>query len=212
MLKLNKTALRLPNTQYIPEAFPKDLVVIHHTVGSSSESTFDWLLADPKRIATAYLIDREGEVFELFPPECWAYHVGGDYGSRLERRSIGIELDCSGPLVKRGESFFAFADEARNVKGSRYSGSVFSLESSWRGWYHFAAYGPEQLASLHGLLRQLLVDFAIPAQTTESHDGFSRSLGGFSGVLGHSQLRADKTDPHPGLDWPTLAAECNLRR
>jgi len=94
-LRLSKR-LRLPEGQYVHQRHKKSLIVLHHTAGADAESTFRWWLTDPKRIGTAYIVARDGRIFEVFPPEYWAFHLGVKGQRQLDRRSIGIELANAG--------------------------------------------------------------------------------------------------------------------
>ncbi len=75
MLNINRT-IRLENKDYIASETQKDLIVLHHTVGGTAKSTIEYWKTDPNRIATAYVIERNGEVFEVFDPKYWAFHLG----------------------------------------------------------------------------------------------------------------------------------------
>jgi hypothetical protein len=56
-------------------------------------------------------------------------------------------------------------------------------------------------------LREL---FSIPRRTPAGHVDFDRALFGYRGILGHHQVRADKTDFHPGFPWGRLVEEAGL--
>ena len=88
-------SLRLSDAQYLQESSPKDLIVLHHTAGASARSTFDWWqTGQPQRIATAYVVERDGTIFEVFDPRFWAFHLGlAGTGGHVGRRSIGIQMD-----------------------------------------------------------------------------------------------------------------------
>lgn len=98
-------SMRLTPDQYIPERQEKDLVVLHHTVGGTARSTFEWWQTGDReqRVATAYIIDRDGIIYEVFDPAHWAYHLGlkGAAGAH-DKRSIGIELASEGGLREVG--------------------------------------------------------------------------------------------------------------
>ena len=57
---------------------------------------------DPARIATAYLVDTDGAIYEVFDPAFWAFHLGlqGTKGKH-DKRSIGIEIATSVPSRER---------------------------------------------------------------------------------------------------------------
>lgn len=93
---------RLPLNQYVPEVQKKDLIVLHFTAGGSATGALQSWLATPERVATAYIVDIDARVYEVFPPNCWAAHlgVGAEHnpGYQLDRRSIGIEIVNFGGL------------------------------------------------------------------------------------------------------------------
>ena len=208
-LKIDRS-LRLPKTEYLSRRHKKSLIVLHHTVGGSARSTFEWWRTDrtmagkPSRIGTAYLIERDGTIYEIFPPECWAWHLGlkGTRGA-VDKRSIGIELCNEGPLLHRGGKFYCFA---RVSERTRYEGEVYDYGRDWRGQYrYFAVYPKRQVEATRLLLRKLIEDFKIPPQTPRNHlKADLARYQNYNGVLGHAHLRTDKTDPHPGALWEEI--------
>ena len=67
------------------------------------------------------------------------------------------------------------------------------------------------LESVFKLVDHLLTLYSIPRQTPADHLGVDpQSYREFRGVLGHHQLRPDKTDVHPGFPWDELMARCHL--
>lgn len=196
-----ETGLRLSSDRYFPELQFKDLIVLHHTAGASAESTFHHWQNTPSRIATAYIVERDGTILEVFSPQHWAFHIGAGIRS-LEKRSIGIEIASEGGLTEDGDDLLAF--------GRRFRGEAFDHGTPWRDFRFFAAYTSPQMESVNRLVRHLLVNFAIPAQTPADHLTFSEDLRTFQGVVGHHHLRSDKSDVHPGFDWDTLGDVCEL--
>ena len=211
-MKIDRS-LQLPADEYKNEAGSKNLIILHHTVGGSARSTWRWWLTDPRPIGTAYLIARDGTIHELFPPECWAFHLG--YGSRVdEKRSIGIELASEGALLERGGELYCFD---RVSERTRFIGDVFNLNSPWRGYRYFAAYAEAQLAATIELVGDLIHRFNIPpAVLRAARSGhpsiFHANHRVFNGIIGHAHVRDDKTDVHPGFDWDRLVAELKLQR
>ncbi len=57
---INRT-IRLEAKDYIGAQTPKDLIVLHHTVGATAKSTIDYWKSDAQRIATAFVVERNGE-------------------------------------------------------------------------------------------------------------------------------------------------------
>ncbi len=200
-------SLTLADDQYYTTTGAKDLIVLHHTVGGSAVSSFDWWVSDPRRIATAYLVERDGTIYEVFPPECWAYHLGCKDGA-LERRSVGIELCSEGGLTVRNGHAYAF-------DGKRDLGPVAELTKAkrieyqdWRGFQVFDSYDPDQVAATFQLVNDLLVRFQIPRQmpTPAECRGEAdfRRWHDYQGVLHHALLRKDKSDLHPGFPYEAL--------
>jgi N-acetyl-anhydromuramyl-L-alanine amidase AmpD len=191
-------SVRLSARNYISEVYPKDLIVLHHTVGGTARSSIAWWESQASRIATAYVIERDGNIHEVFDPRYWAYHLGVQgVGEVLERRSIGIELACEGPLTKSGNGFTAF--------NRTFSGDVYDHGSQWRGQSrHWAAYTPDQTRAVAELVDHLCSLFGIQRRCPKNHLDFNASLYSYKGILGHHHIRADKSDPHPGFDWEKL--------
>lgn len=218
------TALRLPTNSYFPEKHAKDLIILHHTVGGSAKSTFEYWRTDQQRIGTAYIVDRDGTIFEVFPPECWAYHLGLKTTSSVDKRSIGIEIASEGALLEREGKYYAFGRLAEctlyngpvyDVSALNSAGSFVTASSSaalWREYRYFAQYTPAALASVFALVDQLLTLFSISRQTPANHVDFDLpEYTNYQGVLTHCQLRRDKSDVHPGFAWDQLIAYCGLQ-
>ena len=75
-------SLELPKSEYFPEPQAKSGIGLHHTVSDDAHSAVRWWHADmtatgkPRHVATAYVIDKDGTVFELFDPAAWAFSLG----------------------------------------------------------------------------------------------------------------------------------------
>jgi N-acetyl-anhydromuramyl-L-alanine amidase AmpD len=207
-------SLRLPPDQYIPGPETKSLIVLHHTAGASAESTFRWWATTAERIGVAFIVRRDGAILEVMPPEAWAYHLGlRGTGGRVDRRSIGIEMACEGGLIRgpatrpgQRVGWYAFGVVAERTE---YRGPVVPAPQGYRGYDAFAAYTPAQLASAIHLVDHLCNRFSIPRQTPADFV-FDAALLDYVGVVGHHHLRADKSDLHPGFDWPALLQGANL--
>ncbi len=86
--------------QYFAEEFPKKQIYLHHTVGGTAKSTFDWWNGTPDRVGTAFIIDRDGTIYQVFDPKYWAFHLGLTTSNNLitNKSSIGIEIANWGAL------------------------------------------------------------------------------------------------------------------
>ena len=115
MIKIYKD-WNFPESQYIREATEKKQIVLHHTVsGDSVNGDMSWWLHTTERVATAYVISREGHLHRCFDDKYWAYHLGltthhfAKFGlnyRKLDPHSIGIELDSWGALVQHTDGKF----------------------------------------------------------------------------------------------------------
>jgi N-acetyl-anhydromuramyl-L-alanine amidase AmpD len=209
------TDLRLPPGEFYSAKQPKDLIVLHHTVGGSAKSTFDYWRTDPQHIGTAYIVERDGTIFEVFPPECWAYHLGLKIAPMgvVDKRSIGIEIASEGALLERDGKYYAFGRMAEQTRFAAPNAEkdVFDCGIVWRDYRYFAKYTPAAIASVCKLVDDLLTRFAIPRQTPTAHtEADLAAYRNYKGVLTHCQLRTDKTDCHPGFDWDQLITACKL--
>ena len=101
-LAVNRTRFRLPAGQFISEEAEKDLVVLHFTAGSNAQGAFSEWTNTPARVATPYIVETDGTIYELFDPKCWAYHLGLEganfQNGKHDRRSVPIEIVGVGPL------------------------------------------------------------------------------------------------------------------
>ena len=197
------SSLALPRSQYVRRETAKDLVVLHHTAGGSASSSVAWWRQTRARIATAYVVGRDGTVYECFDPDYWASHLG--VGGSIERRSIGIELANWGPLRYRGRTPVNWAGRAVDCD---------VVEHAWRGERYWEAYPEPQLQAAFALTRQLVARYGIDPDVAPAQLGApdTRRFRRFRGVIAHHHVRADKTDVHPGFPWERLAAAIEGRQ
>jgi N-acetyl-anhydromuramyl-L-alanine amidase AmpD len=204
------TKLRLPESEYFNAPQKKHLIILHHTVGGSAKSTFDYWRTDPEHIGTAYIVERDGTIYEVFPPECWAYYLGLKIGPMgvVDKRSIGIEIASEGALLEREGKYYEFG---RMSEQTRFAGPIFDNGNAWRDYRYFAQYTSAAIAAICELVDHLLTQFSIPRQTPPNRtDSDLAAYRNYKGVLTHCQLRPDKTDCHPGFAWDQLIASCKL--
>lgn len=194
-------SLRLPAGQFVADPQPKDLLVLHHTAGGSAASSFRWWRDTPERIATAYIIGRDGTVFECFDPSHWAWHLGTGI-TALERRSIGIELANWGPLTKKDGRFLNWA--GREIAPD----AVYSHDAAWRGHRHFEAYPEAQIEAALQLAVHLVERFGMDPDVAPGQWGTpdTSRFRKFRGVIAHHHVRHDKTDISPAFPWDRLTA------
>lgn len=197
--------MRLRAGQYINEVHNKSLIALHHTAGGSVTSTFKWWdTGDPRRIGTAYIVARDGEVFEVFPPDYWAWHLGVK-DAEIEQRSIGIELanagwlkpDGNGNLATWWGQKFEFTDHEH----------VHQFPNEWREHRWYEVYPQEQIDATVELVTHLCDRWDIPKvlpRKAKDDDADLRQWFDFEGVLHHAMLRKDKSDLTPQFSFRQL--------
>ena len=214
-------SLRLPATEYFPGAQLKSGIAIHHTVGGSAESTIRWWREDrtragrPSLTGTAYVVDRDGTVYEAFEPEAWAYQFGVTWpaAQRLafERRFVGIEIASEGALIERDGSLYCFDRVSPRTLKPR--SEAFDCGREYRGYRWFDRYEDAQLTAVGALVDELCDRLRIPRQFPDPpFDCYGDALVGFEGVIGHAMVRPDKTDPAPDPRlWNTLVSLASVK-
>jgi N-acetyl-anhydromuramyl-L-alanine amidase AmpD len=195
----------LPEFEYFPESRKKIQLVLHHTVSAVGKYVDDWFKSDKGRskVAVAYVIDKNGDIFKLFNPSYWAYHIGGDSTKMCNMKSIGIEIVNEGVLYKRDNGkFYWWVDKDYPEGRYEYKGKeVFELEEGdWRGYKYFANYTKEQIDALKELTEQILIDFPLIKRRVINNFNYDSNNSIFNGILMHCNLRKDKTDLSPAFN------------
>ena len=204
-LTVNRT-LRLADGQYFSEPQKKTGIAIHHTVCRGARTAFESWQTDHtadgsvSHIATAYLIDHDGTVYEVFDPTAWAYQFGLTWAdparTTFEKRFVGIEIASEGPLLEQNGCLYAFDQISPDTRRPR--DGAFDAGQAYRGYRWFSRYQPAQLTRLGQLVDELCHRFSITRVYPSSPlDCFGESLAHFEGVIGHAMVRPDKSDPAP---------------
>jgi N-acetyl-anhydromuramyl-L-alanine amidase AmpD len=203
-------SMRLAPGQFFTAREKKDLIVLHFTAGSTAAGAFQSWQSSPVEVGTAYILDTDGVVYEVFPPECWAYHLGiqgaASEGHRHDKRSIGIEIVNPGGLVRRGDMLYWWP---RNYTASwcRVADTGQYVQAKFRGIDYWATFGHAQSVSLIRLVNWLSATHDIPGKIPgeDIRGAFNpAAFAGFRGIASHQNFRADKTDIGPAFDWEML--------
>lgn len=186
--------LPLAANQYYQGVYPKKYIVLHHTGGGSAASSVAHWAANPEHIATPYLIDRDGTIYECFDAKYWAYSLGVKGLTSLEKATIAIEICSYGNLTLKNGKYIAWT--GREIEPSKV------VKMNFRGFDYYEGYTPEQIASLKVLLPYLLDRFKIPLQADRKNFWEYKNPATLPpGIYSHTTVRKDKVDifPQPGL-------------
>jgi N-acetyl-anhydromuramyl-L-alanine amidase AmpD len=206
---IDSTTLALPEAQYYAEDVDKDLIVLHFTAGMSARSAVNSWRATPDHVATAYLVDADGSVYEAFPPSAWACHLGLKGGRPHERRSIGIEIANVGPLqpAPGDPKTLSWWPNAWKQSYCRLEETARYVKQDYRGKGYFAVFPDAQMDAVGRLVRSLCDRFSIPRQLPAAARRLefdAQAFQGYQGVATHANFRADKWDVGPAFDWDRL--------
>lgn len=195
-MEIKKPPVALLENQYYKQTQMKDYIFLHHTAGLNVKSIIEWWNSKPDHIATPYLIDRDGSIYELFDPHYWSYALGVKGGTSMEKASIHIELVSLGQLYKLGTEYRGIGKKLVDPS------EVYTLPSDFRGSRYYHRYTDEQIASLEWLLKKLMKDFGIKKQPENLLAGFWDYREPFKeafteGIWSHTSVRKDKSDIHP---------------
>jgi N-acetyl-anhydromuramyl-L-alanine amidase AmpD len=208
-LRIDRSTHVLAPSQYYPQPLSKDLIVLHFTAGTTAQSAVSTWRTTPEHVATAYVVDLDATVYEVFPPECWAYHLGIRGGTPLERRSIGIEIANVGPLQpsQADSNVLNWWPREWGQKYCTREQADRYVEANYRQKRFFATYPVAQLDAVGRLVRYLCERFGIPRRLPASAARLECDLAAFAGYKGiatHVNFRPDKWDVGPAFDWERL--------
>lgn len=183
--------LPLNPNQYYPVKTKKEYIFLHHTAGGSAASSVAHWASNPDHIATPYIIDRDGTIYECYSPDFWAYHLGVKGNSAIEKASIGIEI-CSYGALKDGKTNGYKTYTGKMIPYEKVAKVDFRGESFWE------AYTPEQITALKSLLPYLLDRFKITPQIDRKDFWEYKNTSTLPpGIYSHTTVRKDKIDIFP---------------
>lgn len=218
---------RLTDDNYYKTETVKTHICLHHTVGGSAISTFNWWKSQPIHIATPYIIDRDGTVYEVFDPKYWAHHLGLHHAKNTEynKQTIGIELASEGALRGGDELnnscrepdfdedwLYAFdIDTPPFSRAKKLYNKWNDMDKYWtapntfRGYNYFDKYDEPQLKSTVELVKWLCETFGIRKSLFDHFDYDVTVLEPDGGIFTHTHVRRDKSDLCPAFSWECLS-------
>ena len=183
-------------------------------MGATAESTFACWKNSKELIGTAYIIERNGTIYEVFDPTAWAWQFGlaweHEQKIAFEKRFIGIEIASEGGLIEHETKLYCF--KTISDKTCKNRAEIFDYGQDYRGYRYFDRYEQKQIDSLALLINELCTRFNIERKTpADSLAYYGEALLTFKGIIGHAMVRKDKSDPLPDTTlWQTLISNCAL--
>jgi N-acetylmuramoyl-L-alanine amidase len=193
---------------YVKEATPKRKIVLHFTVGSIEGDITSLINQARGTVSVAYVIARDGTIYNLFPDECYSHHLGytatNNGMKREDKCTIGIELSNYGPLIRKD-------DELRSIYDTVYctiADKDAYTKVAFRGYDYFATFTDAQYKSLKDLLKLLTAKHNVPYQFVEEKNRYkildAATVQNYAGILSHANYRTDKYDIGPAFDWQKI--------
>lgn len=201
------------NTPEPPPA--KQQIVLHFTAGNLSGG-MSALTTQDRRVSTAFVLARDGTIYQLFSSKYWSGHIGAGIGNAgtnnaRDKVTIGIEIINYGYLVEKNgnlETIYSRTPENPNrvdlfcplTQTEAYQ----KLNTPFRAQKYYASYTPQQYDSLIILLRFLTKKYNIPRQFLEESKRFlpTEDVLTFKGIVSHVNYRTSgKWDIGPAFDW-----------
>lgn len=201
-------AMPIPEDQYYKESYTKTQIYLHHTVsGEGVIGDVNWWTQTKERVATCVIVDRSGKIYQAFSSGYWAHHLGikqteftkfgiPNINEKLNKESIGIEIDSWGGLVKKNGKWYNASDKPMDES------KVVEYPKGYKGYYAFEKYTDEQIEAV----RQLLVYWGNRFRINLTYKGDEifnlneKALSGVNGVWTHTSVRSDKSDCHPQIE------------
>ncbi|MEL6924221.1 MAG: N-acetylmuramoyl-L-alanine amidase, partial [Bacteroidota bacterium] len=202
---------------YYNEVHPKEKIVLHFTAGYL-KSDIQALSQKNWHVSVAFVIARDGTIYQLHNSDVWSYHLGrGAVGGNAvgSKKSIGIELCNYGYLVKKGNQLETIYSRVFNkVTGRNNPVDVYCslddtemytvLDEPYRGQRYYATHTEAQYESLIVLLRYLTAKHDIPRDFLSENERYQTTAKAahFKGILSHVNFRkSGKWDLGPAFDW-----------
>jgi N-acetyl-anhydromuramyl-L-alanine amidase AmpD len=199
-IEINR-AHKLSPGQYIQQQKEKKQIFLHFTAGGpNARNVIDYWDSNETRVATAFVIDGYGGIFECFNPDYWSYHLGikGTKG-RLDKASIGIEICNYGPLKLKGGKYFAWPKEysQKTIPANE----VYSLPRGFRGFQYYQKFTDGQINATEQLCEFLIKKYDIDVQYEFDYSWFDYNneviRKTMPGIWSHTTVRTDKFDLYP---------------
>lgn len=197
---------------FYPQSVLKEKIVLHFTAGYL-ESDIRQLTKEKNHVSVPFIISRNGEIYNLWNPDYWSYHLGiGAIGGNevMSKSSIAIELSNIGYLLKKGNNLVtAYSDSDIYCSLSDAEHYTHLQNGGFRGYEYYASFTKEQYESLIRLLKYLTKRYNIPSSILPEDKRYATltksEIMPYKGILSHINFRAtEKWDIGPAFNWQKL--------
>src|SRR6476659_10104431 len=161
---------------YHDVVYPKQQILLHYTAGQLV-SDLSALTKNDYHVSVAFVIARDGTIYQLFPSKFWSGSIGAGLGNAgtgnaRDKQCIAIELSNYGYLVERDGNLETVYSRMKDANGNTGPIDIYcsltetaayqKLVSPFRGQQYYATFPKEQYQSLIILLRYLTAQYQIP--------------------------------------------------
>lgn len=198
------------HSYYYKQEIAHKWITCHATMGFLSTDVAN--LSKPNHhVSTAYVVARNGTVFEMFDPKYWSYHIGGAprgagwQNKTLSQASIGIEIS-NFIMLKESPTDPNILTDFWGFKYCEKSDTEHYKQVSYRGYDYYATFTDAQYKALDSLLLRLcrrfniLHSFLPPSERFKFGKNIPKS-----GIWLHSNVRSDKYDMSPVFDFSRIS-------
>lgn len=192
---------------YYREKIKKEKIVLHFTAGYL-QGDIKALSKEDYHVSVAFVIGRNGHIYNLYSSAYWAYHLGScDEGDNKKdsQHSVAIEISNIGPLkLVNNELHTTYGDKYCDLSDEQYYIKV----PAFREYEYYAAFTEKQYKSLELLLKYLNVRYNIPLQLLPEDKRFetTQETASHKGIVSHINFRkAGKWDIGPAFDWNRIS-------
>jgi len=192
----------LPVSQYVHETTEKKYIALHHTAGGSAMSSIEYWKSNSDKVATHFIIDRNGDIYQTMSMLYYGYHLGlktKEYPNRiaLESQAVSIEICSLGYLEKKGNDYIS------PVTKKKVDAKIVET-CEFRGFDFWETYTEKQVESLGQLIDYIGTTMKFkPESGSVDSDWFdfipSLNKGLLKGrnIYTHTNFRKDKFDCFP---------------
>lgn len=204
---------------------PKQRVVLHFTAGNL-RGDMSTLTRQDFHVSVAFVIARDGTIYQLFPSKFWSGHIGPGLGNEKgtgnaqDKATIGIELSNYGFVTERqGHLETIYSRQKDPNTGKIGPADIYcsldeqeayqKINTPFRGQVFYPTHTDEQYESLVVLLRYLTAAWKIPRQFMPEATRFqtTNDVLTFKGIVSHVNYRSSgKWDIGPAFDWDRVIA------